>query len=193
MNSAYAGPSLRALAARWWALMIRGVVAILFGILAIVAPGVGLLSLIMIWGAYAIVDGVFGLVLAARGARAGRRWGWLLFAGIVSIAAGLITFAWPGITAVVLLTMIAVWALFTGIAEIGAAIQLRRYIRGEWLLALSGVVSIVFSALLLLFPGAGALAIVWTIGTYAIVFGALLVTLGWRLHRWSQSHAASPA
>jgi uncharacterized membrane protein HdeD (DUF308 family) len=186
MSSDYAIPNVSALAARWWVLVIRGAAAILFGILAVAVPRISLFALVMLWGAYALVDGVFNLMLAARGARAGRRWGWLLFEGILSIAAGVVAFAWPGITALVLLALIGFWAVLTGIAEIAAAIRLRRQIRGEWLLATSGILSIAFGVLVLLFPGAGALALVWMIGAYAIVFGGLLIGLGVRLKRWGR-------
>lgn len=189
MNAEYVSASVSALAERWWVLEIRGVAAILFGILAIVAPGTSLLALLILWGAYALVDGVFNLILAARRGRAGQSWGWLVFEGIVSIGAGVLTFAWPGMTALILLVVIAVWAVLTGIAKIATAIRIRRQVSGEWLLAVSGILSILFGVFLLLSPGAGALALVWVIGIYAIVFGALLIGLGLRLHRWSRSLA----
>jgi len=187
MTSAENALDLNAVARRWWAIVIRGLAAILFGVLTFVAPGAGLFVLVLFWGAYALVDGVFNLVLAIRGAGILRGWGWLLFEGLVSIAAGLITFVWPGITAIALAAVIAVWAIVTGIAEIATAIRLRRLIRGEWLLALSGILSIVFGVLLLARPQAGALAVAWIIGAYAIVFGALLVGVGVRVHRWVKS------
>jgi len=171
------------LAARWWAPVIRGVAAILFGALAIAMPRAGLAALVILWGAYAIVDGVFNVVLSAQRGAAGLRWGWFLFEGLVSIAAGILTFVWPQMTAFVLLYLIAAWAIVTGIAEIAGAVALRRAISGEWLLALSGVLSIAFGVLLFARPGAGALAVVWIIGAYAIAFGALLVGLGLRLQR----------
>ncbi len=177
--------SVRALASRWWVLMVRGVAAILFGTLAIVAPRISLLALVILWGAYALVDGVFNVIFAIRGATAERSWGWLLFAGVVSIAGGALTFVWPGVTSLLLLAVIAVWSVLRGSAEIATAIRLRRQIAGEWLLATSGISSLAFGVLLLLFPGAGALALLWMIGAYAILFGALLVGLGWRLHRWA--------
>jgi uncharacterized membrane protein HdeD (DUF308 family) len=175
-----------ALAKRWWVLVVRGLAAILFGCLAILTPGLSLLALVLMWGAYAVVDGVFHVMLAAQGARAGRRWGWLLFESIVSILAGVVTFAWPGITALMLVTVIACWAFLTGIAEIAAAVRLRHEIEGEWLLAASGVLSIVLGVLFLFFPAAGALAIAWVIGVYALLFGGLLVSLGVRIHRWDR-------
>ncbi len=172
-----------AVAARWWTLVVRGIAAILFGVLALVWPGISLLALILLWGAYAVADGVFSIVLSARAGAGGRRWGWLFFQGLVGMAAGVVTFLWPGMTAIVLLTLIAVWALVTGIAEIVGAIELRKVIEGEWLLALSGVLSIVFGVGMLIFPSAGALAVVTIIAIYAIFFGSLLITLGVRLHR----------
>lgn len=187
-----ASPNVSTLAARWWVLVVRGVAAILFGILAIVMPGISLFLLIILWGAYALVDGVLNLILAARRARAGRSWGWLLFEGIVSVGAGVVTFAWPGITGLVLLFVIAVWAVLTGIARIVAAIGLRRQISGEWLLATSGVVSIAFGVLLMLYPASGALALVWMIGAYAIVFGVLLIGLGLRLNHWRRRAGEGP-
>jgi len=187
MDSNYAIRYASALAERWWTFVIRGVAAVLFGIVAIAVPGSSLRALVILWGAYAIVDGVFALMLAAQRGRSGLSWGWLLFEGIVGIGAGVATFFWPTITALVLLTVIAVWAVLTGIAEIATAIQLRRLITGEWLLATSGVLSIAFGILLLLRPGAGALALVWLIGAYAIVFGVLLIGLGLRLNQWRRA------
>lgn len=174
-------------ASRWWALVLRGVVAILFGVLALTAPAAGLVALVVMWGVYALVDGVFTLVVAAHSARANRSWGWMLLSGLASIATGVATFAWPGITAMVLLLLIASWAIVTGITEIAAAIELRHQISGEWLLAASGVLSILFGALLFANPGSGALAVVWIIGVYAILLGVLFVVLGVKLHRWDRS------
>lgn len=175
------------LAERWWALVVRGVAAILFGALTFALPSISLLVLLILWAAYALVDGVLNLVLAARGARAGRRWGWLLFEGIVSIAAGVVAVIWPGITAWALLMVIAAWAVVTGVAEIAVAIRLRRQLHGEWLLALGGVVSIALGVFLVAYPSAGVLAVLWMVGAYAILFGVLLIGLGWRLHAWHRA------
>ncbi len=188
MNTNYTDVDASALTARWWMLVIRGVAAILFGILAIALPQASLMALVLLWGAYAIVDGTFTVMLAAGRGRAGGNWGWLLFEGLVGIGAGIMTFVWPGITALLLLVVIAAWAVLTGIAELAAAIRLRREIRGEWLLALSGALSIAFGILLLARPGAGALTVMWLIGAYAIGFGVVLVGLGLRLHRWGRTH-----
>ena len=149
--------------------------------------GCALLALVLLWGAYAVIDGTFTVMIAAHRGRAGESWGWLLFEGLIGIGAGIMTFVWPGITTLALLAIIAVWAVLTGVAEIAAAIRLRRAISGEWFLALSGVLSVVFGVLLFARPGVGALTVVWMIGAYSIAFGALLVGLGLRLHRWGAS------
>ncbi|HLV67124.1 MAG TPA: HdeD family acid-resistance protein [Polyangiaceae bacterium] len=180
-------PSAGVLAQRWWVPIVRGVVAILFGLALLVVPKLGLLTLAILWGAYAFVDGVLSIVHAARGARAGRRWGWLLFEGIVSVLAGIIAFLWPGITVLAFLIVIAVRALIGGVAEIVAAITLRRQISGEWFLALTGVLSIVFGVLLLVYPLPGILALAWLIAIYALLFGVLLISLGLRLHGYRES------
>ena len=185
-------PTVGALAERWWALALRGLAAILFGIIAIAQPGAGLLALVIVWGAYAIVDGILNLVAAAHGAAARRSWGWLLFEGLVSIGAGVVTFVWPSITALVLLMVIAFWAVVTGIAEIAAAISLRQIIQREWLLAASGILSLLFGILLFVFPGAGSFALMLMIGFYAILFGSMLVALGFRLERWHRPHMGLP-
>jgi len=174
------------LAARWWVLLVRGLAAILFGIFAFVMPGPSLLGLVFAWGAYALTDGVFELVLAARRGSRGLRWGGYVFEGLVSIGAGVLAFVWPGITAIVLAMMIGAWALLTGVAEIIAAIELRQVVNGEWLLALSGLASIVFGVLVFARPMAGALSMVWIVGGYAIAFGALLVALAFRVRQWGQ-------
>jgi uncharacterized membrane protein HdeD (DUF308 family) len=172
-----------ALAERWWTFVVRGLAAIVLGILAFARPGMALEVLVLLWGAFALVDGVFTLVAAALRGRAGLRWGWWFFEGIAGIAAGVLAFLWPGVTAVALVAVVGVWAVVTGIAQIAAAIGLRRLISREWLLALGGVASVVFGLLVLVNPLAGGLSIVWVIGTYAIVFGVLLCSLGFRLYR----------
>jgi len=169
------------LARNWWALALRGLLAVVFGLLAFALPGLTLAALVILFGAYALVDGIFALVAAVRAAEAHERWWLFVLEGIAGIAAGLITFAWPGITALVLLYLIAWWAIITGIFEIAAAIRLRKEITGEFWLALGGAASVIFGLILLFRPGVGALAVIWLIGTYALVFGLLLVMLGFRL------------
>jgi uncharacterized membrane protein HdeD (DUF308 family) len=166
---------------------------VLFGIITFVAPGISLAALVLVYGAYALVDGVFAVVSAVRRHGSTDRWWVLLIEGIVGIAAGLVTFFWPGITALALLYLIAAWSLLTGVMEVIAAVRLRKIIAGEWLLALSGVLSIGFGVLLALFPAPGALAVVLWIGAYAIVFGCLLIALGFRLRSWQHHGTAHPA
>lgn len=168
----------------WWALALRGLAAIIFGILAFVWPGITVTVLVFLFGAYAIVDGIFALVAAARqGSHSNHFWTWIL-EGIIGIVAGIVAFFMPGLTAVVLLYLIAAWAVVTGVLEIVAAIRLRREIKGELFLALSGLVSILLGIALFLFPAAGLLATVWMIGVYAILFGILMIILAFRLRAY---------
>jgi uncharacterized membrane protein HdeD (DUF308 family) len=174
------------LARRWWVLALRGAAAIAFGILTFIAPRESLLVLVLLFGVYALVNGAFDLVLAARGVGESR-WSSMAFEGAASIVAGALTILWPRITALVLLFLIAIWAVVTGVAQIVAAIRLRKRVRGEWLLALAGVISVAFGVLLAVAPAAGALAVAFWIGAYAVVFGAILVALGLRLRAWDRS------
>jgi uncharacterized membrane protein HdeD (DUF308 family) len=184
---------LDGLAKNWWAMSLRGLAGILFGIITFLAPGISLAALVLLFGAYAFADGVLAIVSAVR-RRGTDRWWLLLLEGLVGIAAGVLTILWPGITALALLYVIAAWALVTGAFEIAAAIRLRKAISGEWLLALSGVLSIALGVLLILAPGPGALALVIWIGAYAFVFGALLFALGLRLKGLgSPGHRGHPA
>ena len=168
------------LSRNWWAVSLRGLAGILFGIITFIAPGISLAALVLLFGAYAFADGVLAVVTAIR-RRGNDRWGMLLLEGLVGVAAGVLTLLWPGITALALLYVIAAWALVTGGFEIAAAIRLRKVITGEWILALSGILSIALGVLLIVAPGPGALAVVIWIGAYAFVFGVLLFALGLRL------------
>jgi uncharacterized membrane protein HdeD (DUF308 family) len=169
------------LARYWWAIALRGVVAIIFGILAWVMPVTTLAALVLLYGSYALVDGVFNVAAAVSGRSGVRPWWAMLLAGLVSIAAGLVTFFWPGLTAIALVYVIAAWAIVRGVFEIAAAVRLRRVITTEWRLGLSGGLSIIFGAILMLAPGAGAVAMVLWIGSWAIIAGVVLVALGVRL------------
>ena len=176
-----AGPGLSTLTRNWWAVVLRGIVAIIFGILALIFPGHVLVALVLIFGIYAILDGIFNIVAAIRAAEHQARWFTLLIEGIVSILAGIIAFFFTGLAALALLYLIGAWAVVTGVVEIASAIRLRREITNEWLLILSGALSIIFGIVMFIFTGAAALALVWVIGVYAILFGAMLIGLGVRL------------
>jgi uncharacterized membrane protein HdeD (DUF308 family) len=183
---------LEVLTRNWWALALRGVAGILFGIITFVWPGISLAAQVFLWGAYAFADGVLAIVTAVR-RRGADRWWLLLLQGIVGIGAGVVTWLWPGITALALLAVIAAWALMGGALQIAAAIRLRKVISGEWLLALGGVLSMALGVLLLLFPGPGALAVVIWIGAYAFVTGILLLALGFRLRGLRAPRVHQPA
>jgi uncharacterized membrane protein HdeD (DUF308 family) len=169
------------LAHYWWALVLRGAVAVLFGLMAFIWPGLTLAALVLLFGAYAFVDGIAAFILGIKEYGDRDRWWATLLGGIVSICAGLVTVFMPGLTALALLFVIAAWAIVRGIFDIVAAIRLRHVIEGEWLLALGGALSIAFGCLLVAFPGAGALAVIWWIGAYALMMGAVLIFLGLRL------------
>ena len=169
------------LSLNWSALAIRGVIAIAFGILALLMPGLTLAALILLFAAYAIVDGASHVVTGIRQRSGDRPDGLMILGGIVGIAVGVIAAILPGVTALFLLTLIGAWAIVTGAAEIVAAYRLRKAISGEWLLALQGIISIAFGLYVWIFPGAGALAVVWLIATFAIASGVILLMLAFRM------------
>jgi uncharacterized membrane protein HdeD (DUF308 family) len=177
------------LARNWWVVLLRGIAGIIFGILTFFSPGISLAALVLVFGAYSFADGVLAITSAIRG-RENDRWWVLLLEGLAGVAAGVITIFWPAITALALLYVIAAWALVTGGLEIAAAIRLRKVITGEWLLVLAGIASVVFGILLALFPGPGALAVVLWIGAYALVSGALLLALAFKLRSWNRTHSS---
>lgn len=176
-----------ALARNWWSLVIRGILGILVGLIMFVWPGITLMALVFLFAGYALLEGVVSLAGAVHAAQAHERWAALLVEGLLGIAAGTITILWPGITALGLVFMIAAWAILTGVAEVVAAVRLRRYISGEWLLALAGVASVVFGVLAAAVPLAGALVIAIWFGAYTCVFGVMLVVLGFRLRTWEKA------
>lgn len=172
---------LEILARNWWLLLLRGVIAVLFGILAFMWPGLTLATLVLFFGGYALVDGIFALVAAWNAPKGSSRLWALLLEGLVGIAIGVLTFFYPGITALSLLYFIAAWAIITGVLEILAAVSLRKEITGEWFYILSGALSIIFGVMLFANPGAGALAVAWLIGAYAVAFGVTLIILAFRV------------
>ena len=177
-----APPMLHALARYWWLILLRGIAAIIFGVLAFIWPGITLVTLILFYGAFALIDGVLALVHAFMGDNKGSRW-WLALIGVLGILIGLLTFMWPGLTALALLVFIAAWAIVLGIFQIMGAIRLRKEIDNEWTLGLGGALSVLFGVVMLIAPGAGAIALIWVIGAYAIVFGILLVMAALRLKK----------
>lgn len=176
---------LQLLAKNWWLLLLRGLAAVLFGLLALAWPGLTLLVLIFLFAVFAFADGMLALTAALGGGAAMYRW-WLVLVGLLGLAAGIITIAYPRTTALVLLVLIGWWSIVRGLFEIIGAIQLRKEIENEWTLILGGIVSLVFGLLVLIHPGAGALAMVWLIGVYAIAAGVLMIGFSFRLRR----HAA---
>ena len=167
----------------WWLLLVRGIAAILFGIAALAWPGLTLAALVLLFGAYVLVDGVFGVVDSIRYRDRIANWGLWLLEGVLGIAVGAMTLLLPGVSALVLLMLVAAWAIVGGVLRIVAAIQLRKRIEGEWLLGLGGALSILFGVLLVALPGAGILSLVWLIAAWAIVFGIVLTALALRLRR----------
>lgn len=169
------------LARWWWTFIIRGLLAIAFGVVAFFAPALGIGILVGLFAAWALIDGVSSLVAGWGSRQKDRSWWLEVLEGLVSVAAGVIALLFPVLAAEILVLIIGAWAIVTGVFEIVAAIRLREKIRGEFWLGLAGVASILFGIVLFLFPGAGALSLVWLIGSFAIVFGVFLVILGWRL------------
>lgn len=184
MDSIARRGAVSALASRWWLVMVRGALAVLFGVLAIAVPGAGLLTLVTVFGVYSAVDGLFAMLLAARRGREGASWGWLFYEGLLGVAAGALALAWPGVTGLVFVLVLGAWAGLTGIAKLATAMVLRREIADEWRLAASGVVSLFLGTALVMYPRAAAVAVSWTVGAFALLFGLLLVAFGFRLHRW---------
>lgn len=171
----------------WWSWVIRGFLGIAVGILTFLWPGITLAALVFVFAVYALIDGAVSLTGAWHAVAAHERWGALLFEGIVGIAVACITVMRPRFAVLSLIYVMAAWAIVTGVAEIVAAIRLRRHISGEWLLVLCGIASIAFGVLIAAVPMAGALIVALWFGAYALVFGALMVVLGFRLRTWNKT------
>ncbi len=174
------------MARSWWVHVLRGIAAIVFGVVALLWPSLTVGAMVIVFGVFAIVDGVADLagafVLSRTGGESRLIRGLL---GLVSIGAGIVAFVWPGLTALALLYIVAIWAIVIGIGEIVAAIRLREAIEGEWLLGLSGLLAVVFGVIAIIFPGSGILALTWLVGAYAILFGVTLVAVGFELRSWA--------
>lgn len=183
---------VRTLSQYWWLVILRGVLAILFGALAFVWPGITWLTLIIMFGVYAIVDGVVTAATGLARTKDTPRWWTFLLEGFIGIAAGVIALIRPDLATLVLLYVIAAWAIFTGILEIVTAIRLRHEITNEWVMGLGGVLSVALGLLLFFQPVTGSLVIIWTIAAYAIIFGILLVALGFRLRNWKAPESREP-
>ena len=176
------------LARNWGWVALRGVAALIFGLLTLFNPVITLATLVLLFGAYALVDGVFTVVSAVANRRGDSHWVALLISGVVGIGLGILTFFWPRITGLILLYFVAWWAIIIGASQIVAGVRLRKLITGEWLLILAGVLSLAFGVILFVFPRAGALAIALWIGAYATGLGVVLIALALRLRSWGRTH-----
>lgn len=175
----------------WWMLLIRGILLVLFGVLAATWPGLALVTMVLLFGIFALAHGVISVVGSVMHRRENQDWWLVLIDGIVSLVIGALALGWPGVTAIVLVYFIAAWALIMGILYIYGAIKLRKVIQGEWLLIISGIISVIFGIFVFARPLAGALAVAWLIGVYAIVFGALGILLSLRIRSWQHKGAAA--
>jgi uncharacterized membrane protein HdeD (DUF308 family) len=192
MRAGVAIVDIDTLTRNWWVFLIRGLMGIVFGVITFFRPGLSLAALVLLFGAYAFVDGIFAIMSAIRRRTGSGPWWVLSLEGMAGIAAGVMTLVWPGLTAIALLYVIAAWALVTGAFEIAAAIRLRKIINDEWLLVLSGLASIALGVLLMLLPGPGALVLVLWIGAGALVSGIMFVVLSLRLRSWDRTHPSHP-
>jgi uncharacterized membrane protein HdeD (DUF308 family) len=164
----------------WWAFILRGAIAVIFGILAFFWPGITIAALVFLFGFYVLLDGIFAVYSAIRALGKGQSWFFLVIEGILGIVAGIITIVWPAITALVLVFIIGFWAILTGVMEIMTAIRLRREITNEWALGIAGAISIIFGIIMLIWPGSALLSFAWLIGLFAILFGISFIAIGWR-------------
>lgn len=184
MSSATSDPTDLAISAtlgrNWWAVVLRGVIAIIFGVIALFWPQVTILSLVIVFAAYALVDGVLSIIASVRAMASHERWALLLLEGIVDIIAAAVAVAWPGMTVIVFVYILAAWAIVTGILALGTGFRLHVN-HGRWWLIIGGLISVIYGILLLFEPVLGAVVLTWWLGAYAIVFGVMLIVLGFRL------------
>ena len=177
------------LAQNWWAIALRGVFAIIFGIIALLMPGAAMLALVLLFAAYLLVDGTFAIIAAVRAARRQERWGWLIFEGLVDLVTGGIAAVWPLITIVAFALLMGAWAIVTGALLLGASYRLN-IPHGRWLMALAGAISVIWGVLLIIWPLIGALVLTWWMAAYALIFGVAMLVLAFRLR--SRRPAVAP-
>jgi uncharacterized membrane protein HdeD (DUF308 family) len=180
--------AVRAMSDHWWVVLLRGLLAILFGFLAFSWPGLTAVILVTIWGVYALFDGIVGIIAGIKG-----KWGSLVLLGVLSILAGAVALIWPGLTAITLLWVLAIWIIVAGVMQIAAAVRLRKEVQGEWMWILSGILMVVLGLVFFMRPGAGILSVTWLIASLAIVWGILLVMLSFRLKGLKGRLAVQPA
>ncbi|MDY6867852.1 MAG: HdeD family acid-resistance protein [Chloroflexota bacterium] len=170
----------------WWVFLVRGLLAVIFGVLALIWPEITLITLMILFGIFVLMEGILNLVIGVATSDTNRRWWVTLIEGILDIVIAILTFVWPDITAVVLLYFIAAWALLSGVLEIILAIRIRQMIEREWAMILGGILSIIFSVLLFVFPSEGAISLLMLIGIYSIIIGILFVILGFRIRKFGR-------
>jgi uncharacterized membrane protein HdeD (DUF308 family) len=168
----------------WWLVLIRGILAILFGLFALFAPRTALLALVFVFGAYAIIDGITAIIAGIRHRKEESHWGWHVFQGVVSLIAGIVAFAWPGITVLAILFVIAFWSIVNGVAQIVESFTMRKMGASTWGWMLAGgIVSVLFGIVLFAQPGAGLITLLWLVGIFSIIFGVIMVVWALRLRR----------
>jgi uncharacterized membrane protein HdeD (DUF308 family) len=175
------------IASRWGWVVFRGVIGVLFGLIAFARPGAMALSMVLVFGCYAFISGIATIIAAARSGRAGERWGALLVEGLLGVAVGVLAVLWPTTMALTFVWLIGFWAIFSGVLEISSAIRLRKIIDHEWALGIAGALSIAFGLLMFYRPVAGGVAVVWWLGAYALLFGVLMIVLGFRLRSFAKT------
>lgn len=183
----------KAITDQWWVVLLQGVFAVIFGVTAWVWPDLTVATLVILFGAFSFASGLMAFWAAYAQHQLGRSPWPFIFRGLIGVATGVVVAVWPDISAVSLFYLVAAWAIVIGFYEILAAVALRKVIDNEWFLALAGIASIAFGVLAVIYPGDGAVALVWTIGIYAVAYGALLIGLGFRLHGWGRQLTSSPA